>query len=506
MKVLLVLALFVAAFADEAIEIKEEEDVLVLTEKNHKLAFETHEFVLVEFYAPWCGHCKALAPEFAKAAAKLKAENSPIKLGKVDATIEVNFASEYKIQGYPTLKFFRRGSDKPLDYTGGRDEPGILTWLAKKTGPPAVELKTVEEATAKQEKLDVFVIGFFKDQTSAEAKAFTSVAMQLDAVEYGITSADEVFKNYKVEKDGVVLLKKFDEGRNDYDGDLTNVEDVTKFIKNNQLPSVIEFTQEAAGKIFGGEIQKHVLLFVSKKADATKDQLEEYTGVAKKFKGKALFVYLDTDVQDNARIMEFFGLKETDVPSVRMISLAEDMTKFKPETSDLNAAAFETFVTAVLDGKLKAHLMSAEVPEDWDKNPVKILVGTNFNEVAKDKTKGVFVEFYAPWCGHCKQLAPIWDKLGEKFADQADVVIAKMDSTANEVEDVKVQSFPTLKYFPKDSDEVVDYNGGRTLDDLVKFIESGGKDQGKGGDAESDAEGEPDEEEEEADSKTKDEL
>ena len=78
--------------------------------------------------------------------------------------------------------------------------------------------------------------------------------------------------------------------------------------------------------------------------------------------------------------------------------------------------------------------------------------------------------------GHCKQLAPIWDKLGERFADSETVVIAKMDSTANELEDIQIQDFPTIKLFASGDNKVVDYNGERTLEGFTKFLESDGKD------------------------------
>jgi len=472
MKVFILFALICAAYCDtETDEVKEEEDVVVTTTGNWDKTVPADKNVLVEFYAPWCGHCQSLAPEYAKAAGKLKEMKSDITLSKVDATVETKLAEKYGVQGFPTIKFFKKGT--PMEYSGGRTADEIVAWLNKKTGPPAKVVATAEEVKAFVESKDVAVVGFFADKESELAKAFISAAEGIDDIEFA-TATPDASGEYDVKEDKIVVFKKFDDGRADYAGAAV-AEDIAKFVKAESLALVTEFSDEAAPKIFGGDIKSHLLLFISKKAETFKDTLATFTGVAKGFKGKVLFVYIDVDVEDNQRVLEFFALKAEDCPTLRLIKLEGDMTKFVPAKKDLDEATIKEFVSDFLDGKLKPHLMTEEVPEDWDKNPVKVLVGKNFKEVAQDGGKKVFVEFYAPWCGHCKQLAPIWDKLGEKYKDHADIIIAKMDSTANEVEDVKVQSFPTLKYFA--NGEVVDYKGGRTFDDFVKFLDSDGKTQ-----------------------------
>ncbi|KAM9769805.1 protein disulfide-isomerase [Menidia menidia] len=474
-KLLLLCTLAVASRA----EISEEEDVLVLKKSNFEEALQAHPNMLVEFYAPWCGHCKALAPEYAKAAGMLKAEGSALRLGKVDATEETELAQEYGVRGYPTIKFFKGGDkESPKEYSAGRQADDIVNWLKKRTGPAVTTLTEVTEAESLIADNEVAVIGFFKDATSADAKAYEKAAEATDDIPFAVTASDAIFSKFEVSKDGVVLFKKFDEGRNTFDGEMTK-ESILAFVKSNQLPLVIEFTEQTAPKIFGGEIKSHILMFLPKAASDFQDKMDQFKKAASGFKGQILFIFIDSDVDDNQRILEFFGLKKEECPAVRLITLEDEMTKYRPESKDITAESITQFCTLFVEGKLKPHLMSQDIPEDWDKTPVRVLVGKNFEEVAFDPTKNVFVEFYAPWCGHCKQLAPIWDKLGEKYKDSADTIVAKMDSTANEIESVKVHSFPTLKFFPASDDrKVIDYNGERTLEGFTKFLESGGKEGG----------------------------
>ena len=115
----------------KAAEPGNEKDVIVLTDDNFDgTIFNDENMWLVAFYAPWCGHCKKLLPEWVAAATQLK---GTVKMAKVDATVHQKLASRYQIQGYPTIKIFSPGKDKKVeDYQGPRDTAGIVAYALDK--------------------------------------------------------------------------------------------------------------------------------------------------------------------------------------------------------------------------------------------------------------------------------------------------------------------------------------------------------------------------------------
>lgn len=126
--------------------------VVELTDANfNALVMESNEPWIVEFFAPWCGHCKALAPEYEKAAAELKADG--IKLGAVDATVHAELAQKYGVKGYPTLKVFPAGpKGKAQNYNGPREKDGIVEYARSTLGNTYAAPIELQELTSQ----DVF--------------------------------------------------------------------------------------------------------------------------------------------------------------------------------------------------------------------------------------------------------------------------------------------------------------------------------------------------------------
>ena len=122
-----------------------EESVITLTDSNFDAILESESLILVEFYAPWCGHCKKLKPEYERAARRLLQMSVPIKLAKVDATVEKELASKFEIKGYPTLKIFRNGGKKVQPYKGPRDENGIVSYMKEMQKSPSKIIHSREQ-------------------------------------------------------------------------------------------------------------------------------------------------------------------------------------------------------------------------------------------------------------------------------------------------------------------------------------------------------------------------
>uniref|UniRef100_A0A8C6WRH4 Protein disulfide-isomerase A3 n=1 Tax=Neogobius melanostomus TaxID=47308 RepID=A0A8C6WRH4_9GOBI len=119
--------------------------------------------------------------------------------------------------------------------------------------------------------------------------------------------------------------------------------------------------------------------------------------------------------------------------------------------SSRDGKALENFLQDYFDGKVKRYLKSEPIPRITAAPSRSTLVAENFDSIVNDDSKDVLIEFYAPWCGHCKSLEPKYKELGEGLSGDPNIVIAKMDATANDVPSpYEVSGFPTIYFSPAD--------------------------------------------------------
>ncbi|XP_054478560.1 protein disulfide-isomerase A4 [Anoplopoma fimbria] len=456
------------------------EATLVLTKDNFDEIVNNADIILVEFYAPWCGHCKRLAPEYEKAAKELSQRSPPIPLAKVDATIESELATRFDVTGYPSLKIFRKG--KAFEYNGPREQRGIVDFMGEQAGPPSKQVQAVKQV---QELIkdgdDAVIVGVFSSEQDSTYEIYIEACNALrEDFTFRHSFHSEVAKLLKASPGQIVVVQP-EKFRSKYEPashtlelkDSTLVSEVQEFFKKHAIPLVghrkpsndaKRYTKRPLVVVYFGidfsfDFRKATQFWRSKVLEVAKD-FPEYT-------------FAIGDEEDYAEELKGLGLSDSG-EEVNVGILADEGKRFAMEPEEFDSDVLREFVMAFKKGKLKPIIKSQPVPKN-NKGPVKVVVGKTFEDIVMDPQKDVLIEFYAPWCGHCKKLEPDYLALGKKYKGEKNLVIAKMDATANDVpnENYKTEGFPTIYLAPSNSKQnPIKFEGGdRTLEGFSKFLE-----------------------------------
>ncbi|GBG76316.1 hypothetical protein CBR_g22064 [Chara braunii] len=451
----------------------DESDVLVLTPDNFDDALKNNDYILVEFYAPWCGHCKELKPEYAKAATILKSDPTPAVLAKVDADAHKDLAKQYAISGFPTLLWFEKGKKK--DFKGEREVDAIVKWVRGRLGPATVRVNTVEDAADFVKANAQFVAGYFATFDGEAFDAFESVAKDDDGQKFAATTSSEVAALLQIpakkSSPAVVLVKPEEEQLAVFDGSFVNSDDLAKFVLAHKMPLVTPFTSKYSQRIFSCGISRLLLLFVTKE-DAEK-LTPIYSEVAKTVKGDVLCITVDLEDESVANVRNFFAIttKEAQIFGYRAFGDVGEQYRFD-EGPQLTEESMKRFAQRFAADKVPISYKSEDIPEKND-DPVKVVVGKSIDQIVLDDSKDVLLEMYMTNCPHCQKLAPIYFNLAKRFSEVSSIVIAKINGELNDHPLIRAEVYPTVRLFPAGKkNESIEFKGDKNLAELTRFLKA----------------------------------
>ncbi|TIA90668.1 hypothetical protein E3P99_01453 [Wallemia hederae] len=450
-----------AAASDDA------SDVLQLTKDNFDDVVKPSDLMLVEFYAPWCGHCKALAPHYEEAATELKSKD--ISLAKVDCVDQAEVCSDNDVAGYPTLKVFRKGLATP--YGGTRKTDGIVSYMTKQSLPPVSHVTPATHDEFKNSD-KVVIIAYNLKPNSDLYNTFHATANTLrDKHLFGETDDASLAKQAAVSGPSIVIYKDFDERRNDVDTKSLTEQQLIEQISVNSVPIIDQVGPENFSHYATSGLPL-AYIFENPEDPKLSAHVDEFKSLAQEYKGKINFVWID-----GVKFVEHgkaLNLEKDEWPGFVIQDLVDGHKYPFDVTKPVNKKNIAQFVKDFSNGKIEPSVKSAPIPTEQP-DAVYTLVADNFDDIVYDNKKDVFVEFYAPWCGHCKRLAPEWEALAESYKDDESLTIAKLDATANDIPPstkFSITSFPTLKMQPAGTKEWIDYEGDRSPEDLREFIKN----------------------------------
>ncbi|XP_064596937.1 thioredoxin domain-containing protein 5-like [Liolophura sinensis] len=331
------------------------------------------------FFAPWCGHCKRLAPTWNELAQlyNKNLEETDVVIAKVDCTQQTSLCSKHGVSGYPTLKFFNPLEDEPIRFKGTRDIESFEKFINEQMS----ESDEPEEPKAPEPKKTL--------------------------VELDETYEDKIQKGHW-------------------------------FIK-----------------------------FYAPWCGHCKRLAPTWEELAKTFEFNENINIAKVDCTQHKTVCDKHSVKG--YPSLIWFSDGKQSEKYSGSRSHEDLKKYVSDMTSKTNGEAKN--TAEKVPEYEEEVGIVLSLGEKTFEdlVGQGVT---FVKFYAPWCGHCKKLAPTWDELAKKLAKNTAVHIAKVDCTEESglCSTYEVSGYPTLLLF-RNGVQLKEYSGKRDLASLHAFVE-----------------------------------
>ena len=461
------LALLLCSLAS-SLAFQEENRVLTLTTSDFDQAISSSKYVLVEFYAPWCGHCKRLAPEYEEAALALEEKGSKVRLAKVDATVETELAEKYDIGSFPTIILFEDGKASP--YTGGRTAPMIFGWIKRKTENPSGYLDSATNIDKFVEKNDLLIL-FYGDELETAFRMYKTIAAKHMDLPFFHTTAADIYQKYNPSREAKIsIIRSFDPAIVNFD-DVYTEANIEAFILNNQHPKVLPYNNNKHAKLIFGD-RNPVIFLITGRGDSSARALKAVQSAADKLYNKIFVSTCNIDDELCQKVAKYLGLNKEDIPTLALIRPPKGQhpgLKFilEKKISEENILGlFEDYTNE----KLVTLPKSEEVPTS-NSDHLKVIVGRTFNDIALDNYKDVLVFFTDFECADCKEILAVIQGLAKLVVPIQDLLVGKFDLTSNEVRGVNFTTGPQILFYPRNqkNDPIV-YTGEKNIKAIYQFL------------------------------------
>lgn len=481
-----------------------------LTDDTYEDFMKTHDSVLLMFYAPWCGHCKAMKPAYMEAAQELHNKNARSVLAAVDCTKEKSLAKKFDIGGYPTIKYFRKG-EFSTEYRKARTKEDIIDFLliqedsASADTKPAKPEKPVEPAWRDEDTDVVHLTGstfreFIQTHSSALVMfyapwcphckkikpEFSQVAKEINTekkIPGGLGAVDcTADKDLCTEQEvkGYPTLKYFKDGEFAFKyTKKRKAEDMLAFMRDPQKPAPpspppdwskepgkVHFPTNETWNKFIEEHSSVLVMLFSPRCGYCNSMKPNYFKAAEilseELPSVALAAIDCTKFFSFCKQMEISGY-----PTVRYFKNGAFEKEYEGDRSVDDLVSFMKTMSGV-DNKPDEDKAS----KDAEPEGLKILTAANFKTFLS-QTEHVIVMFYAPWCGHCQNAKPKFLKASEAFAAEPNKAFTSVDCTQDSdlCDKQGVNGYPTIKYYRYGA-FVVEYDGDRTEQDFLAFMKA----------------------------------